>query len=51
MSAEIDPKLLDALCKKQNVEPGLLGCDPALVPRGGGGYNILADTYSAPSAH
>ncbi len=40
-----------ALCKKQNVEPGLLGCDPALVPRGGGGYNILADTYSAPSAH
>ncbi len=39
------------LMKKQNVEPGLLGCDPALVPRGGGGYNILADTYSAPSAH
>ncbi len=37
--------------KKQNVEPGLLGCDPALIPRGSGGYNVLSDSISAPSAH
>jgi hypothetical protein len=38
--------------KRQNVDPGLLGCDPALIPRGGsGGYNILSDSISAPSAH
>jgi hypothetical protein len=41
-----------ALMKRQNVDPGLLGCDPALIPRGGsGGYNILSDSISAPSAH
>ncbi len=40
-----------ALMKRQNVDPGLLGCDPALIPRGGGGYNVLSDNYSAPSAH
>ncbi len=40
-----------ALMKRQNVSPGLLGCDPALVPGGAGGYNILTDNYSAPSAH
>ena len=41
-----------ALMKRQNVEPGLLGCDPALIPRGqAGGYNILSDSISAPAAH
>ncbi len=39
-----------ALLKRQNVEPGLMGCDPALVPGGAGGYNVLTDNYSAPSA-
>ncbi len=37
--------------KRQNVDPGLLGCDPALIPRGSGGYNVLSDSISAPSAH
>ncbi len=40
-----------ALMKRQNVSPGLLGCDPALIPHGSGGYNILSDSISAPSAH
>ncbi len=41
-----------ALMKRQNVQPGLLGCDPALIPRGqAGGYNILSDSISAPAAH
>ncbi len=40
-----------ALMKRQNVDPGLLGCDPALIPRGSGGYNVLSDSISAPSAH
>lgn len=35
--------------KRPNVDPGLLGVDPALIPSVAGGYNILTDNSSAPS--
>ena len=31
---------------KPNVSPGLIGLDAAVTTRGGGGYNVLADTYT-----
>lgn len=35
--------------KRPNVEPGLLGMDQALVPRGGSGYNVLTDQHASSS--
>lgn len=35
--------------KRPNVDPGLLGVDPALVSQTPGGYNVLSDQTSAPS--
>lgn len=46
------PKLAQdamATMKRPNVDPGLLGVDPALIPSVAGGYNILTDNSSAPS--
>ncbi len=38
-----------ATMKRPNVDPGLLGVDPALIPATAGGYNVLSDSASAPS--
>lgn len=35
-----------ATMKRPNVDPGLLGIDPALVPYKGAGYNVLSDVTS-----
>lgn len=50
------PELLPSLAQtawtrmqKQNVDPGLLACDPALIPQFPGGYNVLSDSASAPN--
>lgn len=37
------------LMKRQNVNPGLMACDPALIPQFPGGYNVLSDSASAPN--
>jgi len=34
------------LMKRPNTSPGLLGVDAALVPSGGGAYNVLTDQNS-----
>lgn len=55
MARPVDPELalmvreVTANMKRQNVDPGLLGVDAALVPMSGGGYNILADTTTGSS--
>ncbi len=36
-----------ARMKRQNLVPGLLGIDAALVPQAGAGYNVLSDTTMA----
>lgn len=38
-----------ATLKAQNVDPGILGVDAALVPGLGGGYNVLTDVMSGSS--
>ncbi len=35
-----------AQMKRQNLQPGQKGVDPALAPMAGGAYNVLSDTYS-----
>jgi hypothetical protein len=37
----------EMVMKRPNIDPGQLSCDPALVPSGGAGYNILSDTMSS----
>jgi hypothetical protein len=39
-----------ARAKRQNMQPGLLGVDAALVPMNGAGYNILNDTHTGGGA-
>jgi hypothetical protein len=51
----ITPDLLEmansayARMKRPNTQPGLLGVDQALVPSGGGAYNVLSDGYTGSS--